>query len=132
MRIYATPEQLAADPYGAEVPAEDAVALLRMASRMVDEALIGRAYATDKTTGMPTDPDHLQALVDATCAIAGELHAIGVNTAGGTQTWQSVGIGSVSLSGPSRAQGTVTVMGLPVPAVAVMALRSVGRFQVST
>lgn len=131
MRQYATAAQLAASPGGDSVPAEDADVLLRTASRMIDEALLGRVYDTD-TTGMPTDPDHLQALVDACCAIAVELHAIGYNTAGGTQTWQSVGIGSVSLSGPSKAEGTIVVMGLPIPAAAVVALRTVGTFETST
>lgn len=131
MRLYATPTDLAAHPGGDVVPAEDAETLLRTASRMVDEALRGRVYDVD-AAGMPTGTDELQATVDAACAIAVELHAIGYNTAGGTQAWQSVGIGSVSLSGPTQTAGTVLVMGLPVPPAAVVALRSVGVFSVVT
>jgi hypothetical protein len=131
MRMYATAEQLAAYPGGSDVPAEDVDVLLRTASRMVDEALLGRMYDVD-AEGYPAGTDERQATTDAACAIATELHAIGYNAAGGTQTWGSVGIGSVSLSDPRAAEGTVLVMGLPVPHAAVVALRSVGTFAATT
>lgn len=125
MRVYATPEQLAAYPGGSTVPDADADALLRTASRMVDRLLTGRVYDTD-ADGMPTDVDVLQALADAACAIATELVATGATAAGASLQWDSVGIGSVSLSGRKAADGTVTVLGLPVPAAAIAALADVG------
>lgn len=130
MRLYATPEQLAAAPGGSTVPEADAPGLLRTASRMVDRLLVGRVYATD-TAGMPTDPDVLQALVDATCAIAVELEATGATTPGASLDWDSVAIGSVSLSGRHSTEGSLTVLGLPVPAAAVVALADVGPMSVT-
>jgi hypothetical protein len=129
MRVYATPEQLAAAPNGSTVPEADAPAYLRTASRMVDRLLVGRAYATD-VDGMPTDADVLQALTDAACAIAVELVATGATLPGASAQWDSVGIGSVSLSGRKATEGTLTILGLPVPAAAIAALSDVGTMDV--
>lgn len=126
MRMYATPAELAAYPGGDAVPTEDADAFLRTASRVVDRLLIGRVYDVD-TDSLPTDPDVIQALSDAACAIALEDHSTGASAAGSTTAWESVGIGSVNLSGGKAADGTLRVDGIPVPASALLALATVGR-----
>lgn len=128
MRQYADSAALAAYPGGDAVAAGDADALLRTASRMVDQLLVGRVYDTD-AAGYPTDPDNVQALEDATCAIAVELDATGATSGGATEAWDSVGIGSVKLSGRRAAEGTVTVLGLPVPPLAVVHLLDVGNLR---
>jgi len=129
MRVYATAVELAAWPGGDAVPAEDADAFLRTASRVVDRLLVGRVYDVDADS-MPTDADVIQALSDAACAIALEDHSTGASAAGSTTAWESVGIGSVSLSGGKAADGTVRVDGIPVPAAALLALATVGRLVV--
>lgn len=121
MRLYAT----TADAWPSNPPA-NADLLLRTASRTVDRLLTGRAYDTDPATGLPTDTDVAQALQDATVAVALELAATGTMDAGSTTQYDAVGIGNVSLSGRSAADGTVTVAGIPVPAAAIAALADVG------
>jgi len=123
-RVYATSAEYAAYT-GAAAPA-NVDTLLRIASRVVDVLLTAVVYDVD-ASGLPTNPDVAQALSDATCAIAAEADATGVLQAGGTQTWESVGIGNVSLSGRGTTDETVTVDGIPVPGPALLALRSVGR-----
>lgn len=130
MRLYADTTALAAYPGGTDVPAEDAPALLRAASRMVDELLRLRAYDVD-TDGLPTDTDDLQATSDAACAIVVELHSTGAMRAGATQEWDSVAIGGVSLSGRKSREGGTVVLGLPVPAIAAVHLSDVGVQQVT-
>ena len=125
MRLYADAAALAAYPSGDTVPAESVDVALRVASHTVDRLLVGRVYDTD-TAGLPTDADVAQALSDAVCAIAVEATATGVLSAGGTERWDSVGIGSVSLSGRTTAPGALSVAGVPVPPVAVVHLCDVG------
>lgn len=129
MRVYADSETLAAYPGGETIPETSRPTLLRLASRVVDQLLIGHIYDTD-AEGYPTDPDHRQALADACCAIAVEAHATGATLAGATTDWESVGIGSVSLSGRKHAEDTRTVFGVPVPSAALIALADVGTFMV--
>lgn len=128
MRVYATAADLAAYPGGDTIAAADADALLRTASRAVDHILVGRVYDVDTVTELPTDTDVAQALNDATCAIAVEAASTGVLEAGATQQWESVSIGNVSLSAPKGASATDSprVLGLPVPAAAIIALQDVG------
>lgn len=126
MRQYATAAELAAYPGGSSVPADDADARLRTASRVVDVLLRGVVYDTDATTLMPTDPDVAATLRDATCAIAVEAQAAGAFEAGATAKYTTVSIGNVSLSGREAADGAVSVAGIPVPAEAVLALQSLG------
>ncbi|MGI5350213.1 hypothetical protein ACQEU8_36580 [Streptomyces sp. CA-250714] len=95
-RVYATPEQLSAwtgqpAPPGAE-------RLLARASEDVDDALLAALYATD-AAGMPTHPDTVQALADATCAQVEYQLATGDDGTGAAGRWDSVSIGPVSLSG---------------------------------
>lgn len=126
MRQYATAADLAAWPGGDTIPAADADARLRTASRVVDQCLTGVVYNTDPVTLLPTDTDVAKALSDAACAIAVEAQATGAWAAGGTQEYSSVTIGNVSLTGRASAPGTPVVLGLPVPVDAVIALQSVG------
>lgn len=122
-RVYATEAQYVTTTGGA---APDNVAyLLRVASRVVDVLLTAVVYDVD-TDGYPTDTAVADAMADATCAIAAECASTGVLEAGGTQQWSSVGIGNVSLLGHGVTEGTVTVLGVPVPASALLSLRSVG------
>ena len=123
-RIYATTAQAwPTDPPG------NADLLLRTASRVVDVLLTTRAYDVD-TDGMPTDADDVQALQDAAVTIAHELQTTGALDAGSTERWESVGIGSVSLSGRQASEGTTMVAGLPVPGVALVYLSDVGTHSV--
>jgi len=121
MRLYATTEQA----WPADPPA-NAELVLRLASRVVDQLLIGRVYDVD-TTGLPTDPDVAQSLQDATVTIAHEVVERGTLEAGGTAEWQAVSIGSVSLSGRMESNGTLSVSGIPVPPTALIYLGDVGR-----
>jgi hypothetical protein len=124
-RVYATAEQLAAyKPGGDTVPAEDADALLAVASKLIDQALVARAYDVD-ANGLPTDTDDAAGMRDATCATAVELYTRGALESGGTDVWDSVSIGSVSLSGRAT-DGNTDVFGLPVPPVAAVYLSDVG------
>lgn len=125
-RLYATTAQA----WPTDAPA-DADLLLRTASRLVDVLLVTRRYAVD-TAGMPTDPDNLQALQDATVAIAHELQSTGAVDPGSTQQWESVAIGSVQLSTlqGASASDALTVAGLPVPGVALVLLADVGTHSV--
>ncbi|MFE0877313.1 hypothetical protein ACFW4X_21060 [Streptomyces smyrnaeus] len=95
-RIYATPEQLTAWT-GQPAPA-GAERLLARASADIDDALLTAVYATD-AAGMPTHPDTVQALADATCAQVEYQLAMGDDGTGAAGRWDSVSIGPVSLSG---------------------------------
>lgn len=128
MRLYADSAAYAA--YTGEAAPANVDVLLRTASRVVDVLLVGRAYDTDPDTQLPTDPDEAQAMSDATCAIAQEADSTGVLTAGGSQEWDAVGIGSVSLSGRKAKAGTVSVNGIAVPPVALVHLSDVGVWSV--
>lgn len=125
MRLYADSAALAAYPGGAAVPEADADALLRAASRAVDELLFGIVYATDAEQ-LPSDPDVAQAMSDATCAIALEAHTTGALAAGATKRWKSVSVGNVSLADAAEGADTVVVLGLPIPAAALLALAGIG------
>lgn len=125
MRQYADIPALTAYPGGATVPVEDADAHLRTASRVVDRLLTGIVYDTD-TDGLPTDTDVAEAMSDATCAIVVEAIATGALAAGGTQQWDSVKIGNVSLGAPRKGGDTLVVYGLPIPTAALVALSAVG------
>lgn len=103
-------------------------AALRAASRVVDKLLLGRVYDTD-ADGMPTDPDVVDAMAEATESIAGALEASGVLQSATADVWDSVKIGSVSLSGRSQSPAAVTVAGVPVPPAALLALGDVGTFE---
>lgn len=132
MRVYATTVQLAAYPGGDTIPAGTQDLALRAASRVVEACVSLRTYAVD-VDGMPTNADDVQAMADATCAIAVEAYTTGAFEAGSSQQWESVRIGNVqlqNLQGASSADSPV-IAGLPVPPVAVNALLGVGEVSVS-
>lgn len=131
MRQYATTAELAAYPGGDAVPAGIADTVLVAASAVVDSLLTGVVYDVDPDTLLPTDVDVATVLRDAVCSIAAEAQATGALSSGATSEWQSVGIGNVSLSGRTTAEGATVVNGLPVPALTLLALRAVGVFQVN-
>lgn len=80
----ASPDNLAAWTGGA-APA-NAVPLLRKASAMVLAATKLAIYATDRTTGLASDPTILQCMNDATCIQAAALSALKIDPlAGGVQ-----------------------------------------------
>lgn len=132
VRVYADAAAYAAYFPGSTAPANLDV-LLRQASRVVDKLLRGRVYDVDPTSLLPTDADVAAAMSDATCAIAGELDALGTLNAGGTQQWESVAIGSVQLSNLQGASASdpLLVDGVPVPPAAILALGDVGQFRYS-
>jgi hypothetical protein len=129
MRLYAD-----ADAYAAEFPGTAPAnldKLLRNASRAVDVLLVGVLYDTD-VDGMPTDDDVAAAMSEATCAIAAEAAALGTLDAGSTQTYESVSIGNVSLQNLQGASDSdsPSVGGMLIPAVALLALNSIGPVRV--
>lgn len=82
MLIYATPGDLSTWMSPATLP-DNADALLRSASMLVQDATINQYYDVDGT-GLPTDATVLQAFNDATCAQALAWTTLGVDpTAGG-------------------------------------------------
>lgn len=121
MAVHATTEQYEA--YTGQAAPDNIDALLRAASRTVDQLAVGRVYDT-------TDAEAVQALTDATCAVARELAASAALEAGGSLEWGNVSIGTVSLSGRQAAAGTVLVAGVPVPVDARHAVQSLGPVRV--
>lgn len=91
---YATAADLEA--FTGATPPADADRLLRRASEEIDTALITAVYATDDT-GNPTDPAHIEAVKNATCAVVEWWSETGDETGAGS-SWTSVGAGSVNLS----------------------------------
>jgi len=105
-RVYATEAQLAAygAPAGVVLPTgADALRQLTRASELVDLAIITAVYDTDTVTGLPTATAVTEALRDATCAQVAYWAETGDQSGTGGQ-WQSVKIGSVSLTGSSSGQ----------------------------
>ena len=95
-RIYATKEQLEAFLDGDPVP-EGAGRLLRSASRDVDEMLLTAVYPVD-AAGLPTDPDHEEAIREATClqAMHRDEHGDEIDM---LSSGESVGLGPVHFGG---------------------------------
>lgn len=98
MTAYATVEDfegyLNPDPDEEAVPVPPgATRLLRDASEVLDELLIGAMYATD-ADGMPTDPDVVDALKRATCAQARYTSELGDETGAKGQyaSWSTGGV----------------------------------------
>jgi hypothetical protein len=107
--IYATPEELAAEPWSSN-PA-NAATLLRSASVLVAQATRGTVYDVDDV-GMPTAPLVLGAFRDAVCSQAVTWAALGIDpttvgvetgTAGRVVASKSLGPGSISYAGEDAA-----------------------------
>lgn len=93
-RVYATPEDWTASPYGAGAAPEDAEARLARASLDVDRVLIGAVYATD-SAGLPTSSVVAEALRDATIAQAVHVRA---QESGSSAAVASIGFASGSIT----------------------------------
>lgn len=126
MRLYATSADLTAEYPDTAQPA-NVDTLLSVASGIVDKILVSAVYDTD-VDGLPTDTDAAEAMKLATCALVAEWVAVSATLPGSSLVWDSVGIGNVSLSGlrGKGADDVPRVDGLPVPALAVTLLGSVG------
>ncbi|TYB50239.1 hypothetical protein FXF51_56785 [Nonomuraea sp. PA05] len=92
---YATVDDLV-PAYLATAPA-NASLLLARASRDVDQALLTAVYPVDDA-GMPTEPAHVTALMEATCEQVAAWAAAGEDGTGATTVWDDVQIGSVRLA----------------------------------
>ncbi|GAA0638236.1 hypothetical protein GCM10010174_70110 [Kutzneria viridogrisea] len=106
-RVYADRAALVAyAPAGVIVPTDpEATRLLTRASEVIDQVLLSAVYATDDN-GMPTDAAVIEALRNATCQQAvWWLQNPGVES-GQANQYQSVSIGSVSLSKGSGSSAT--------------------------
>ncbi|WP_192809930.1 hypothetical protein [Actinomadura rudentiformis] len=114
MAVYATPDELTAWLDSPAPPT--AVRLLRVASQIVDEILIGAIYDTDADDA-PTDPNVAARLREATCAQAAYLLALGDDTGATTQA------GSHSVGGVSASRAQAAPRWAPQ---AVSVLRSAG------
>lgn len=100
--VYATPTQYYAfleEDLPGDVDNDKALKKqLREASRVVDDMLFLTRYPVDAATLLPTDPDHLAAIVEATCATVEWFEETG-DTTGASAGGGS--IGSLSLPGSS-------------------------------
>ncbi|MEU8950900.1 hypothetical protein [Streptomyces sp. NPDC048489] len=97
--------------------------LLAQASRDVEDALLTAYYCTD-ADGMPTEPDVIEALRDATCAQVEYQQETGDTGTGAAGRWDSVSLGPVSMSG--RKDAPAGPQGLDLAPRADRALRRAG------
>lgn len=81
---------------GQPAPDDFDQSLLVRASRRIDRVLIGAIYPVDDA-GMPTDPPVIEALRDATCALAAWWDEQGETGSGATAELSEVAIGNVRL-----------------------------------
>jgi|GEM_PF-5303367 len=113
MRVYATPAQYA-EWLGLDAPPAGATQALRAASIRVAELLMTACYSVDDE-GYPSDVDQRQACADAVCAVAASARIDGDTSGDGVSPYQTVSVGSASLSRGTRQGGTTpsaTVPGL--------------------
>ncbi|MEU1883427.1 hypothetical protein ABZ470_39490 [Streptosporangium sp. NPDC020072] len=104
--VYATTEQYVA--YAGQDPPADLERRLARASERIDELLRTAVYPIDEATQLPTRPEHLEAMAQATCAQAAWMLAVG-DEYGVAAAFSDVSIGSVKLkragsddAGPAR------------------------------
>lgn len=93
-------------PADVTVPAEpEATRMLTRASEEVDTVLLSAVYDTDDN-GMPTDPDVIEALKNATCMqVVWWLQNPGTES-GQAMQYQDISIGSVRLSRGAGSNGS--------------------------
>ncbi|WP_113699181.1 hypothetical protein [Nonomuraea lactucae] len=96
---YATVNDLA-PTYVTPAPANAAL-LLDRATRLVDQALLTAVYEVDED-GLPTDPEHIAALRDATCEQVAAWLEVGETGTGASAEYSDVQIGSVRLGRGSQ------------------------------
>jgi hypothetical protein len=129
MPVYADTDAWTAEYPDVAQPA-NADTLLLAASGLVDRLLVGVVYDVDENHA-PTDDDIATLLRGATLALVAEWVTLSTMLPGGTsQDWDSISIGSVSLSKLRGSNvGGLTLDGLPVPPLAVSLLAQVGPVQ---
>lgn len=93
MRVYATPQDLAASPWNLTLDAPQAEALLRRATYRVEDLLASAIYTVDQATGLPQDEPVAHAIRDAVCAYAVWLDEMG-DTSGAASQYSSLKLGS--------------------------------------
>lgn len=126
-RVYATRADLVDyAPPSVTVPDEpEATRVLTRASEDVDDALLTAVYDVD-TDDMPTDTKVIEAMKLATCAQAIERIRTGTEDGNdGLDGWDSVSIGSISLSGRRKSDAGAR-SGSDLTAEAVGHLRRAG------
>lgn len=104
-RVYATSDDLTAWLDPDPVP-EAAERMLRRASRFLDDRLLLTAVYPVDADGMPTRPDHRDALRDACCALVEWWAANGDDGTGAGSDYTTVTAGSISLTRAGGNSGT--------------------------
>lgn len=106
IRVYATPSDLAGEPWDVDLPEGEAKSLLRRSSIVVDGLTVTARYATDED-GYPTDLEVSEAFRDATCAQAVWFDETG-DVSGASARYNSLSLGRFSASGGGTGSGTNT------------------------
>ncbi|QIK82990.1 hypothetical protein [Sanguibacter sp. HDW7] len=106
MRTYATLADVNGSPWRLGLSAEAAEDLIALASADVERLTMTAVYEVD-TDGLPTDPVVRAALRDATCATVAWLDETG-DTSGAAARYNSLSLGSFSVSGGGVGSGTNT------------------------
>lgn len=97
MRVYATPTDLNAAPWNADLSDSEASTLLMRATPLLEE-LTRTACYTITETGLPTDPLIVEAFKDAACAQAVYFSETG-DISGAAGRFNTLSLGSFSASG---------------------------------
>ncbi|MEV8029265.1 hypothetical protein [Cellulosimicrobium funkei] len=105
-RVYATPSDLAAEPWELALDEKAARSLLIRASIVIDGLTVTTVYDVDED-GYPTDLDVADAFRDATCAQAAWFDETG-DTSGAAGRFNSLSLGSFSASGGGTGSGSNT------------------------
>ncbi|BAD58770.1 hypothetical protein [Nocardia farcinica] len=100
MRVYAQPDDLADWLHPDDLPDDaEGARLIRYASPLVAKATVCDRYEVDPA-GLPTEPEVIEAMRDATCAHVAEWVKAGIDPAGGV-VGREIGIASQSADGGS-------------------------------
>lgn len=107
--IYATAEELEVYAGDLSITPEEAGRKLARASRLIDSVLIGAVYPVDPVTHIATGEDIREAIKNATMAQAA-YWIYGAGSEHGAAMYDSVSIGSVSLSGAGKGNERGTLL----------------------
>lgn len=107
MIVHATPADLATQPWNLQLDEPAATALLRRAATIIRGLTLTAVYPTHPD-GAPRDTKVAEALRDATCAQAVWFDETGDTGSGATGRFNSMSLGSASLSGGGTGSGTNT------------------------
>lgn len=126
MSIYATPDDLAGEPWNLQLGEEVAAGLLARAAVKVRNLALSAVYDIDGA-GVATDPVVRDAFRDATCAQAAWFDETGDTGSGAAGRFNSMSLGSASLSGGGTGSGTnTTAAAAQVSPEAVQILQNAG------